>query len=232
MFYQDSIENRLRFGDVLKGFLSTAPSLAKPLDEQAKDPYRIDVSIPDFSVIIDPCCEIGGGTLSLTPLIHVKATLWDTPSLFEDITRINRKAMPKDLMHPVQWNELTDAEKKDIMSVTPDYGHTTFFIYESNAQFSPYTVKATKYEEVVNPVTKLPKYNRQGPTEFTTRHYMLNFKNIYHVNCEKVSDPGKTIDESIQRSIVLQLSKKTRNELREKMADYFGEIPEEDTTEM
>jgi len=61
---------------------------------------------------------------------------------------------------------------------------------------------------------------------------MINFKNIYHVNCEKVFDPKKPIDESILRSIILQLSKKTRNELREKMADYFGAIPDEDSDGM
>jgi hypothetical protein len=234
MFYQDSIESRLRFGDVLKGYLSTTPNLAKPLSEKAKEPYRIDVYIPDFCVVIDPCCDIGGGTLSLTPLIHVKPTLWDTPCLFEDITRINRKAMPKDLMHPEQWNKLPDSEKIATMNAVPDYGHKRYFVYEANNAFDEYPLVMTaRYEEIVDPVSKLPKYNKiLEPNTFMTRHYMIDFKNTYHVNCEKVFEPRKTIDESILRSIVLQLSIKTRNELRDKMADYFGKPPDEDRVDL
>jgi hypothetical protein len=234
MFYQDSIEGRLRFGDVLKGYVSTAPNLAKPLGEKAKEPYRIDVSVPDFSVVIDPCCEIGGGTLSLTPLIHVKATLWDTPSLLKDITRINRKGMPKDLMHPQQWNELPDSRKTTAMNSVPDYGHRTCFVYEGNSQFDEYAVaRPAKYEEVVDPASDLSKYNQiHEQITFMTRYYMINFKNIFHVNCDKVSDPQKIIDDSILGSKVLQLSIKTRNELREKMADYFGTPPAEDIVDV
>jgi hypothetical protein len=234
MFYRDSIENRLRFGDVLKGYLSTAPNFVKPFGEKAREPYRIDVSIPDFSIVVDPCCDIGGGTLSLTPLIHVKATLWDTPSLLKDITRINRKAMPKDLMHPEQWNKWQDSEKIAAMNAIPDYGHKTYFAYEANNLFNEYTVtRPTRYEEVVDPITKLPKYKRlQRQKTFITRYYMINFKNIYHVNCEKVFDQGKAIDQSILDSIALQLSIETRNELRDKMAAYFGERPDEDIVDM
>jgi len=118
------------------------------------------------------------------------------------------------------------------MSVASDYGHTTYFVYEGNSQFPEYPVEATKYEEVVDSANKLPKYNQRERITFMTRYHMINFKNIYHVNCQKVFDPNKTIDESILRSIVLQLSKKTRNELREKMADYFGEIPDEDSDDI
>ncbi len=230
MFYQDSIENRLRFGDVLKGFLSTIPSLAKPLDVQTKDTYRIDVCVPDFSAVIDPCCEIGGGTLSLTPLIHAKATIWDTPNLLRDMTRINRKAMPKDVMHPRQWNDLPDERKRAIMNVSPDYGHRTYFIYESDARLDEYTVeRPAKYEEVTDPVSNLPKYNEiSGKHTFKTRCYMIDFKKIYHVSCSKIFDQDKPLDKSILDSRVLQLSKETRNELREKMGDYFGRPPEED----
>jgi len=90
-----------------------------------------------------------------------------------------------------------------------------------------------RYEEVIDTNTGLPKYEQiQEQQTFTARHYMINFKNIFHVNCEKVVDSRKTIDESVLASIVLQLSITSRNELRDKMADYFEKAPEEDRIDL
>jgi hypothetical protein len=47
---------------------------------------------------------------------------------------------------------------------------------------------------------------------------MIDFKNIYHVNCDKVSPPEKATDAKVLGSKILQLTIRTRNELRDKMA--------------
>ena len=60
---------------------------------------------------------------------------------------------------------------------------------------------------------------------------MINFKNIYRVNCQNILGSEEPTDEDIQKSVVLQLSIRTRNQLRYKMAYYFGNKPKEDTIE-
>ena len=57
---------------------------------------------------------------------------------------------------------------------------------------------------------------------------MIDFKNIYHVNCDKIFPPEKAIDAKVFRSKVLQLAIRTRNEMRDKMAFYYGYPPIED----
>jgi len=230
MFYLDTVGKKLRFGDVLKGYLFTAPNIGKPFDEKSRDPYNIDVCLPKFSVVMDPCCHIGGGSISLTPLIHVEDHFWDTPCLAEDMTRLNRKAMPKDLMHPKTWNKLSDEQKLASINATPDYGHKTYFVYEGNSEFPEYTVKREcQYNEVIDTHSQLLKYEEaRAEKVIVTRHHMIDFKNIYHLNCKKIFGPKKVADEEILRSIVLQLSVTARNELRDKMVSYFAEIPEED----
>jgi hypothetical protein len=230
MFYLDAIGKKLRFGDVLKGYLLTTPKISKPFDEGGKDPYNIDIYLPEFSVVMDPCCHIGGGSISLTPLIQVKYHFWDTPYLVKDMTRLNRKVMPKDLMHPVIWNKLSNEEKLMSINATPDYGHKNYFIYEESSVFTNYPVKRDlQYNEVVDSDSKLPKYEEEKRQKvIDTRFYMIDFKNIHHLNCEKIFGPEKVTDEKILGSIVLQLSIRTRNELRDKMAYYFGNPPDED----
>jgi len=233
-FYQDSVEKKLRFGDVLKGYLLTTPMISKPLGENAKDPYDIEVCVPEFSVVLDPCCHIGEGSISLTPLIEVPPHFWDTSCLAEDMTRINRIAMPKDLMHPAAWNKISVEERRISMNATPEYGHKHYFIYEENPQFHKYPVlREIRYHEVIDPSNQLPKYEEKiEQYTITTGLYMIDFKNIYHLNCERIFPSRREADEEILKSVVLQLSVKTRSELRDKMADYFGKPPDEDLVDM
>jgi len=53
---------------------------------------------------------------------------------------------------------------------------------------------------------------------------MLDFRRIYRVECEKVANPKQAPLETK----ILELSVVTRGELRDKLADYFGRIPDED----
>lgn len=225
MFYEDGIGDKLRFGDVVRGFLSTYPILSRPMTAKV-EPYTIEIDAK-LSVVLDPCCSIGSGTLSITPLIETQAYLWDNPHLFADITEINRKSHSKDLMNPARWNRCTDDEKTQFLNDEEDYGYKNIFIYMEHPIFDEYEIaRKSRFEEVTDPSTKLPKYNEvEGVFKFKTRYYMIDFKKTRHINCEKIAESEKPIDETILNSIVLQLSDETRVELRNKMGDYFARNP-------
>lgn len=233
MFYLGIIEQRLRFGDVLKGYLSTAPTIDKPFVEYVNEPYNIDVNLPNFCVVMDPCCNIGGGSVSLTPLIQIHAHFWDNPYLAKDMTQMNRIMMPKQVMHPQKWNSLSFEDKQELINARPQHNLLNYFVYKEHDMFSPYTVKRELvYEEKIAP-DNLPEYEiRKEELEFQTRYYMIDFKSIYHINCRKILKPDKELDETILKSKVLQLSIGTRNELRDKLSFYYGNPPDEDRTDV
>ena len=89
MFYSDKLEERLRFGDVLEGYLSINATIEDTFLDKQKNPFIIDVQQP-YCVVLDPCCSIGRGTISLTPLIRVPHHWWDNPYLLKDMLIINR----------------------------------------------------------------------------------------------------------------------------------------------
>ena len=233
MFYHGSIDGKLRFGDVVRGYPSVVSKIEKPLNNDSHEPYSIDVQIPRFSVILDPCCEIGKGMISLTPLEEVTSSFWDIEYLAKDMTLINLEGMASDLMHPEAWNKLSNDKKIKALIAINAYGYTPYFVYEGNPLFPEYSIKReNKYNELLDDASRLPRYERvKQPTTIGTRHRMINFKNVYRVNCQKIMGSEKPTDEDIQKSVVLQLSIRTRNQLRDKMAYYFGNKPKEDTIE-
>ena len=225
MFYADGISNKLRFGDIVKGFLSTYPILKSPLIENVQ-PYTIEIDT-ELSVVLDPCCSIGNGTISISPLIRTQAYLWDNPHLFADITKINRKSTPQDLMQPIRWNRCTDEEKTQFINTKADYGYKNLFIYIDNPIFGEYEItRKNKFNEIIDLNTQLPKYDMVNNVfKFNTRCHMIDFKNIRHINCRKILESKKDIDNAVLNSIVLQLLDETRNDLRLKMGDYFARKP-------
>lgn len=233
MFYHGSVENKLRFGDVVKGYPLVVPRIERPLIDFKNEPYSIDVQFPQFAVVLDPCCEIGKGMISLSPLEEVVSSFWDISYLVNDMTLVNIEGMANDLVHPMVWNKFTDPQKIKALVSVPAYGYTPYFVYEGNPIFPDYRIKReSKFREILDTETKLPKYEiSRESTIYQTRHRMLCFKNIHKVGCQKIFGSEKPTDEDIQKSIVLQLSIKTRNQLRDKMAYYFGNKPKEDKIE-
>lgn len=235
MFYQGSIDTNLRFGDVVKGYVSLIPKLTKPFGNMS-----IEIQNPQFSVVLDPCCEIGKGTILLSPLEEISPQLLDIPILSADATGkdlllLNTEQQAKDYFYPTIWNELSVENKEESLTDKPEYVWKSFFIYEGNSIFPQYTIKRKKkYRQVIEQSTQLPRYEEVAEAAvFSISHRMINFKAIYRVNCEDVtsSKPGKPASEAILSSIVLQLSIETRNLLRQKMAYYFGKPPPEDEVE-
>ena len=225
MFYNASISDKLRFGDIVKGYLSVIPKLSKPFGNAS-----IEIETHQYSVILDPCCDIGDRMISLSPLEEINPGLFDIPYLAKDMTLLNRTGMAKDFFHPGTWNKLSDEKKTEALVATPDYGWKPLFIYKGNPLFPEYMIeRPTNYTEVTDPKSKLPKFDPVNQSNtFRTRDRMISFKTIYRVNCKSIVKPEKITDETVLGSIVLQLSVETRKLLREKMAHYFSRPAPED----
>jgi hypothetical protein len=206
MFYAKDMENALRFGDVLQGYVSATPSLEKPISGGLQEGCKVDVNLPKFSVNLSPCCSIGHRRISLTPLIEVRSDFFDNPYFAEDLTRINRKMEPRQSVAPYKWDAFDQEEKDRRLAEGRVYACLEVFIYEGHEMFPPYTV-----------------HRRQGDDpELNT--YMIDFGNTYNLNCEKIVSPKQAPLESR----CLQLTVEARCELRDKVASYYTRIPKEE----
>lgn len=205
MFYAKETEKALRFGDVLKGYFSTTPVIKEPFLEEPIESYNIDVNLPVFSVVMDPCCQIGKKTISLTPLIHIRSSFFDNPYLAEDLTRVNRKMEPQQAIPPRAWRQMTPEQKSERLAVGREYAFVSLFVYEKHDLLPKYTV------------------HRRG-RNIETSYYMINFRDIHKLRCDKIITPTEAPIESK----ALQLSVETRKELREKVASYYGTPAPED----
>lgn len=201
------MDNALRFGDVLRGYIATTPNIKEPILTQLtlNKGYNIDVNLPNFSVVLTPCCSIGHNTISLTPLIKVRNTFFDNPYLVEDLTRINREMKPQQAIPPHAWNKIPLEEKQRHLEEGYGYAFVNLFVYEKNDLFPKYTI------------------HRKGKN-IETNYYMIDFKNTFKLNCKKIKTPKEAPLESKR----LQLSKQARTELRDKIAYYYGRTPKED----
>jgi hypothetical protein len=206
MFYQDDLDKALRFGDVVIGYILTNAMLEKPNWEARLGDYTINISSPLFSAVMTPCCSIEDKTLVLTPLVQLYSTFFDNPYLAEDLTRVNRIMSPQQAVPPHVWDQLGGQEKQKRMAEGNTYAFANLFIYERH--------------------NALPQYDlhRREKNNIVTNYYMINFKNLYKVHCDKVISPTN----SPLESKCLQLSLETREELRVKLARYYSRVPPED----
>lgn len=207
MFYQkeEEMDKALRFGDVLKGYISVIPKIKEPFLDKVNYDYNLNIELPSFSVVLSPCCSIGEKKISLSPLVTVRRTFFDNPYFDEDLTRINGKMKPINAFSPEKWEEKSAVEKADILKNDSVYTLLEFFIYMENDLFPEYSIR--KHGETIK-----------------IKYYMIDFKNIYRIDCEKIESANKVpLD-----SKCLQLTVETRAELRDKIAYYFARPPQED----
>ncbi|MFW9968741.1 MAG: hypothetical protein ACFFDF_00985 [Candidatus Odinarchaeota archaeon] len=210
MFYNDTLDRVLRFGDVLRGFIKTEPIFNDPiLNLEKKIKYNINISIPKFSVVLTPCCSIGPSIITLTPLTRILSKFMKNPYFAEDMTRINRTVeIPKNKFAPDDWEKLSPEERFKHVEQGESYSNIKYYIYAENENFVPYELKG----------------NRIG-------FYMIDFTRSYHINCSNIKKEGK-IKGNLLDSKVLQLSIESREQLRNKIAFYYYRIPEEDKIEV
>jgi len=208
MFYQDQVDQALRFGDVVRGYVLTNAILEKPSWEAQLGEYTVNISSPQFSVVMTPCCSIEDRTIVLTPLVQVYATFFDNPYLAKDVTRVNRIMSPQQAVPPHIWDQLREEEKQRRLAEGNTYAFRNLFVYERHDCFPEYTPHRKKGDCI------------------TTNYYMINFKNLYKVHCDKIISPTNSPVECKY----LQLSVERREELRVKLARYYSEVPLEDQT--
>lgn len=228
--YIGGVYNKLRFGDILKGYPSIIPTIEGPFLDSITD-HKIDYDIQNYLVIMDPCCAIERKSLSLTLLKNIDSNVWDTPYLAEDITRINDLQFPINCAHPTTWNRYSEEEKRALLSADKRYPYNNYFIYEPIPDFKEYEIKrGRKYVLKEDDKTKLPYYDyEEERIRYCTRCYMIDFKKIFHINCNKIKNQNRyPLHEEIQKSKIAELSVNAREKLRLKMASYYGTPAHED----
>jgi hypothetical protein len=205
MFYIEQNTNALRFGDVLKGFPITTPKIEQPVFSGNYKNCNIQVNFGEYFVVMDPCCSIGEKLISLTPLIRI-IDFFENPFLREDLTRVNSEMEPQQSVSPTVWNSFPQLEKDKRLKIGKAYAFVNLFVYAPLDEFSEYKIDNKRREQL------------------NTKYYMINFRNIFKVNCDKVVAPKNFPMESKVR----ELSIETRGLLRNKIAYYYGRVPEED----
>jgi hypothetical protein len=204
MFYESEPSRALRFGDILQGFVFVEADVSDPKNQRS---YKINVKNPSFSVVMTPCCSIGKKVLSLTPLIEIRPSFFDNPYFEDDLTRINRTMRPEETVSPTIWQEFPPEEKAKRLRETESYAVADVFIYEKHDLLPPY-----------------PLLLREKRNTVSTNYYMIDFKNIYIIKCDKVN----SAEDSPYDLKNLELTVQTRNELRNKLGEFFKRRPLED----
>jgi hypothetical protein len=209
MFYRDGLGNELRFGDVVKGFVLTNAVLIKTHWDTTNPPYDINVLTPDFSVIMTPCCSIEDKTIAVTQLIPVRISFFDNPHWADDLTRINRIMSPQESVSPQVWSQLSTDEQQRRIAEGNTYAHANLFIYDKHEILPEYPLSRKRGNET---------------QKITTGYYMVDFKNIVKVNCDRILSPS----DSPLECRLLELTVEAREELRIKLGWYYSRRPEED----
>ena len=207
MFYETKMEPTVRFGDVVRGYISADITIKQPILFHEKDSfnYKIDIELPSYSVVLTPCCSIGDSVIALAPLVRIMGDFFNNPYFREDLTNINREMEPQQALSPDNWRKLTQQEQNRRLSEGKRYALLNYFIYMKSDIFEKYVLKGHEVQ-----------------------YYMINFKDIRRIKCSLIKRPEKMKPEDpIVQSKVLQLTTTARSELRDKIAYFFRE-PAED----
>ncbi|MCX6826826.1 MAG: hypothetical protein NTV06_06145 [candidate division Zixibacteria bacterium] len=202
MFYLDKLDKEYRFGDIIRGFALAEATIESPPNNRK---FCVDITSPEFCVILTPCCSIGDKVIALTPLDHVKNSFFSNPYFAGDLTNINRRMLPEEAFPPAGWEKLNPEDRRKRVEEGSTHACLEYFIFADHELLPKYIVD-----------------RRDGKIE--TNHYMIDFRKIYRVNCSKIIN-AKNAPSELK---VLQLTIGTRSELRDKMAFYFSRPAEED----
>lgn len=214
MFYEPTNSKILRLGDVVKGYLSTKTKIKQPflsIENSIYHNYTVNFEVPSFSVVLTPCCSIGEyNMICISPLIELKKDFFKNSYLVDDFTRINREIEPDKAYAPDDWQKIPTEEQQEKLARGKVYIEYYLFIYAPNDYFPPYELRGQQ-----------------------TQFYMVDFRNIQTLRCDLIKSREHTSEEdtNILASKCLQLSIQTREELRMKLAHYFGRRPAEDEME-
>ena len=105
---------------------------------------------------------------------------------------------PQEAFAPERWAAFTPTQKAEHQSNDYVYAMIDLFVYDGHDYFPAYEV-------------------RLGGKVIKTQCYMIDFRSIYKVDCEKIQTPEKVPFEAK----CLQLSETTRDDLQAKIAYYY-----------
>lgn len=204
MFYNSKPGNELRFGDVLEGFLLYTPTINSPIKEM-KGSYTIDIEMPQHCVILTPCCSIKDGFITITPLQRIKKDILNNENFIQKPELLNYEIEPSLARSKKDLESLDQNNLEEYLSQPKAYSHYECFLYPGH-DLLPVYMEKTK-EGVVN-----------------TNAYMIDFRCTYRINNKYITRKNRILE----NSKVLELSISARDSLRNKMAHFFGRVPDED----
>jgi len=198
MFYNEEVDKAYRFGDVLRGFVLSNSNIDEPIlkDKHFNSQYAVNITFPEYSIILTPCCSIGGQTILLTPLIKVHKNFYKNPYFAENLLNINLQMEPEQSVPSDVWMKFDDNEKQKRLAAGKAYAALEYFVYDKNPLFAEYSLG-----------------------DLTTEYYMIDFRNIFKINSDRIPNQRQAPLEAK----CLQLSINARKELREKFSYFFSD---------
>jgi len=203
MFYSDRNDERLRLGDIVRGFACGKLLIDQPFLDGLHSTYHVEVC-HRLAVVLSPCCAIRDGYIQLAPLQQIEPKWYRNERWLGDLTVVNAPMDPEEALPPQQWQMMSPSEQAERKGRGKSYTLADYFVYAPHVLLGEYEVGWQK-------------------KRYTQGHYAVDFRGIACVKCAKIELPETSV-----RTKILQLSKETRGLLRDKMAYYYGNPPEED----
>lgn len=198
---KDYFDPNLRLGDIIDGFSYIIPIFEDFVNKTST--FNLKVKPIKHFVVLTPCCSIENKLITLVPLKEIETKLIQVPYYAEDFTRINKPHAPYLGIPPDKWEHLNEDQRNEILNKEIQYQYTEKYVYSECEFFSEYQLKYKKLAAVA------------------TKAYWIDFKDAFTINSDK-------IDRNVTYAKVLQLTIKGRHELRQKIADFYARIPDED----
>lgn len=219
-FYAEGWSDNLRLGDIVTGYVLAEPHHMEPIKDSFVD-YNVDVKLPLLLAVLTPCCSIGAKTVLLAPLWQVKKKII---VLFKNLNYRNNMTLLNLPHSPDEWKQLDE-------DVTQDPNGKLTYSQDNLFFYAP-----TEDEKLKKYHVRL-KINANEYDEFESGYYVIDFRQASKVNCNCIvheKDKRSDYKEALSKangSKILELSKKSRSELRNKLAFYYSRIPDVDAIE-
>jgi hypothetical protein len=203
-FYSDTFSDALRLGDILTGLITTTPNLPRPITERIEN-FKIEVNGQKYWANLTPCCSTGENTLMLCPLVQVIRAWFKNPYWANNLLMINDRMKPEESVSPETWKSFTPEEQVKRIQVGPGYALPDYFVYDANRLFEEYAITV-------------------GEATTTVCNYIIDFRRIRAIKVDGIGG-GTKYPKGIK---VLELAPQARKGLRNKVAEFFARVPEED----
>ena len=201
MFYElTNPDPILRLGDIIKGFQFIKPNFER-LDHNPLS-FSLNFEQVEYFVVLTPCCNIEESKITITPLRKVVPTYFLNSHFSNDLTVLNRIMPPEYQLPPEHWGKVPETVKNNKIGEGTTYFFRNFLIYSENDFLPQYQI------------------SYKGKT-YATGFYQIDFKDSYTIE-------SKQIQRDVIFPKILQLSKATRHELREKLSFYYYSVPDKD----